>query len=133
MSSTAHTAASGRRLQPAQLIRLDALVSGLFGLALAIGSPALDGLLGVRPAVLVPLGLALVAYAAALELLARRGAPPAGVKLVIAGNAAWVVVSVVVVVTDVLTLTTAGTVIAVLQAVAVAVLAELQLQSIRKS
>ena len=131
--ATATTRNARMQMSPTRWIRLDALMSGSFGLALAVAGPALDGLLGVRPAVLVPLGLALVAYAASLELLARRGAPATGVTLVIIANALWVVASVAVVFADVLTLTATGTVIALLQAGAVAVLVELQLQSLRAS
>jgi hypothetical protein len=50
---------------------------------------------------------------------------------VIAGNALWVVASVVAVLTDVLTLTTAGTVIAIVQAAAVALVADMQLVALR--
>lgn len=125
------SAVAASHASPIQWIRLDALMSGSSGLLLAAGAPVLDGLLGIPVALLVPLGLVLLAYAAALELLARRGAPVTGVKLVIAANALWVGASIVVVLADVLTLTMTGTVVAVGQAAAVALLAELQLQSLR--
>ena len=48
------------------------------GVLLAAGAPVLDGVLGVRAAVLVPLGLFLVGYAVALFALARAGAPARG-------------------------------------------------------
>ena len=84
-------------------------------------------------AFLVPLGIFLVGYAVMLEWLARAGAPARGVKIVIAGNAVWVILSVVAVLADWLTLTTAGTVLALVQAAAVAVIAEMQLIALRKA
>jgi hypothetical protein len=51
----------------------------------------------------------------------------------VAVNAAWVVAGVVVVATDWLTLTAAGTAVVLFQAVAVAVLAALQLRALRRS
>lgn len=127
MSATVHTPAV-RATAPStsRWLRLDALMSGSSGLLLAVGGPLVDGLLGAPAAFLVPLGLLLVGYAAALELLARGGAPAGGVKLVIAANALWVVASIVAVLADLLTLTAMGTVVAVVQAAAVALLTELQ-------
>jgi hypothetical protein len=132
-ATNAHLCAKDDRAVLLRLVRLDAALSGTAGLALAVGAPWLDSLLGAPAAFLVPLGLFLLVYAAALVALARRGAPAGGVKAVIAGNAFWVVVSVVAVVLDWLTLTTTGTVFALLQAAAVAGLAELQLQSVRRA
>jgi hypothetical protein len=112
-------------------LRVDALVSGAFGLLLAAGAPFVDGLLGAPVGFLVPLGLFLLGYAGILVLLARRGAPARAVKAVVAGNALWVAASVGVVLADLLTLSTTGIVVALLQAGAVALLAELQLRSVR--
>ncbi|MDQ3875073.1 MAG: hypothetical protein M3322_05900 [Actinomycetota bacterium] len=114
-------------------VRLDAALTAAAGLVLAAGTPWLDGALGAPGALLAPLGIFLLGYGAALVMLARVGAPAAGVKGVIAGNASWVVLSVVAVVLDWLTLTTAGTVFALVQAAAVAGLAELQLQALRRA
>jgi hypothetical protein len=118
---------------PIYWIRVDALVSGATGLVLAAASPLLDGFLGIPIAVLVPLGLFLLAYAGDLVLIVRRGAPRVAVMAVIAGNTLWVVLSVVAVAADWLTLTTAGTVVVLAQAAAVLVLAELQLLSLRRA
>ena len=114
-------------------LRSDALMSGAAGFGVAAGAPLLDGVLGVRPAFLVPLGLFLLAYAASLLALARSGAPSGGVKAVIAGNAAWAVLSVVAVLADWLTLTTTGTIFALAQACAVAAIAGLQLVALRRA
>ena len=98
----------------------------------AAGAPLLDHALGAPVAFLVPLGVFLLAYSGALMLLAREGAPSPGVEAVIIGNALWVGASGVVVVADWLTLTATGTVIALLQAAAVAVLADLQFLALRR-
>jgi hypothetical protein len=114
-------------------LRVDALVSGAFGLLLAAAAPLVDGLLGAPVGFLIPLGVFLLGYAGVLVLFARRGAPTRTVKAVVAGNALWVVASVAAVLADVLTLTATGTVVALLQAGAVALLAELQLRSLRST
>jgi hypothetical protein len=113
-------------------ILLDALMSGTSGLLLAAGAPWLDGVLGAPTALVVPLGLFLVGYAGSLVLVARRGSPRPAVLFVVVGNALWVVASVVVVIADLLTLTTAGTVLALVQAAAVALLADLQAIGLRR-
>jgi hypothetical protein len=136
MDTTAnHTrpATAHRRKLLDRAVRLDALVSGAAGVVLAAGAPVLDGTLGAPVSVLVPLGLFLVAYAAFLVVVARAGSPPAAVKLVIAGNAVWVVASLVTVAADWLTLTTAGNVLALAQAAAVALIAELQVLGLRRA
>ena len=137
MSATATNSARptdrSRRGLLVDAIRLDGFVSGAAGVLLAAGAPVLDGVLGVRAAVLVPLGLFLVAYAVALFALARAGAPARWVKAVIAANVVWVVASVVAVLADWLTLTTIGTAFALAQAAAVALIAELQLIALRRS
>lgn len=114
-------------------LRLDALASGGLGvLAVAVAGP-LEDWLGLPTAVLVPLGLFLVAYAAALVVIARGlpGTRPA-VPAVIVGNLLWVLASVIVVVTGVFTLSTLGTVVVLAQAATVAVFAELQIVALRR-
>jgi hypothetical protein len=135
MSATAMSSDTSRdrRALLRDSIRLDAVVTGTAGVLLAAGAPVLDGLLGVRPALLVALGVFLIAYAAALLVLARAGAPARWVKAVIAANVLWVAASVVAVLADWLTLTAFGTAFALVQAAAVALLAELQLIALRRS
>jgi hypothetical protein len=111
---------------------LDAAMSGSAGVALAAGGAWLNGVLGAPAAFLIPVGVFLVAYAGFLVLLTRIGAPTPAVWLVIVGNAAWAVASVAVVLADWLTLTTAGNVLTLAQAVAVALFAELQFTALRK-
>jgi vacuolar-type H+-ATPase subunit I/STV1 len=135
MSATATTEAPGTApaVSPAAIrwLRVDALVSGAFGLLLAAAAPFVDGLLGAPVGFLIPLGVFLLGYAGVLVLLARRGAPARAVKAVVAGNALWVAASVGVVLADLLTLSTTGTIVALFQAAAVALLAGLQLRSVR--
>lgn len=132
ITSEDHSIAGDRGALLVRWIRLDALVSGTSGLVAAAGAVALDGVLGVSAAFLVALGIFLLGYAALLLLLARRGAPTTGAKAVIAGNALWVAASVVAVVADWLTLATAGTVVALAQAAAVALIAEAQWVGLRR-
>jgi hypothetical protein len=127
----APTAAPAVNPAPIRWLRVDALVSGAFGLLLAAAAPLVDGLLGAPVGFLIPLGIFLLAYAGILVLFARRGAPTRAVKAVVAGNALWVAASIGAVLADLLTLLTTGTVVALLQAGAVALLAELQLRSLR--
>jgi hypothetical protein len=135
MSTTAISpdTTNDRRALLRDAIRLDAVVTGAAGVLLAAGAPVLDGVLGVRPAVLGALGLFLIGYAVALLVLARAGAPATWVKAVIAANVLWVAASVVAVLADWLTLTAFGTACALVQAAAVALLAELQLIALRRS
>ena len=137
MSASATASALGtaapRRGSVIRWIYLDAVMSGTSGALLAAGAPLLDDVLGAPAALLVPLGMFLLAYAGALLLLARNGAPTAGVIAVVAGNALWAIASVVAVVADSLTLTAAGTVFALLQAAAVAVITDLQFRALRKA
>lgn len=115
------------------MIRLDATLSGAAGAGLLAGAPWLDGVLGASTAFLAPVGVFLLAYAGALGLLARAGAPRSGAAAVIVGNVAWVAASAVVVLADTLTLEPAGTVFVLAQAAAVLLMAELQLIALRRS
>jgi hypothetical protein len=115
------------------LIRADGLVCAVSGAAVAVAAPWLDDVLGIPRAVLLTIGVGLVAYAAGLLVLARRGAPAAGVRAVVAANVLWAVASVAVVVGDWLTLTVAGAAVALLQAAAVAGLAGVELRTLRQA
>lgn len=132
VTSEGRAIAAGRGALLMRSVNLDALMSGASGIIAAGGAAVFDGVLGVSTAFLVALGIFLLAYAGALLLLASAGTPPSGVKAVITGNALWVVASVVVVLADWLTLTTAGTIVALAQAGAVALVAEAQLIGLRR-
>ncbi len=113
-------------------VRLDAAVTGAFGALLALASPLHDGWLSVDTALLIALGVVLLGYGLVLELVVARRPTRALVWEVIALNLVWVVASGVAVLTDALTLTTLGTVFVLLQAAAVALIAELQFLALRR-
>jgi hypothetical protein len=115
------------------LIRADGLVCAVSGAAIAVAAPWLDDILGIPLSVLLAVGVGLVAYAAVLLVLARRGAPAAGVCAVVAANVLWALASVAVVAGDWLTLTAAGTALVLLQAAAVAGLAGVELRTLRQA
>jgi hypothetical protein len=54
------------------LLKLDAVASGTLGVLSLAASPALDDLLGTPLALLVPVGVFLVVWAAALSFIASR-------------------------------------------------------------
>jgi hypothetical protein len=117
-----------------QSLRLDAAASGAMGVLLAAGGTLLDDLFGIPSAVLVSVGGFLVVYAAALWLLgARPRVSRPAVRVVVAGNLAWVVASVAAAVAGWWSPTTAGTVLVLAQAAAVVVLIELQLTGLRRA
>jgi hypothetical protein len=129
MSATS-LAALARTSDPQTLLRrflaLDAVVTGVNGLAYLVASGPLARLLGVDSGLLLVLGGILAAYGAVVGLLASR-ARPAGfpVRTVIETNLAWAVLSVVALALW-LSPTTLGAVWNVLQALVVAGFAILQ-------
>ncbi|MFG1684765.1 hypothetical protein ACGFNP_31705 [Nonomuraea sp. NPDC049269] len=112
---------------------LDAVVTGVNGLAyLAATGPASD-LLGPDAGLLREIGVFLLVYGAAVGLLAsRRAISPVATKAVIALNAVWTLGSVLAVVTGVAEFTTIGAVWAIAQALVVGVFAELQIMGLRR-
>ncbi|MEU7836176.1 hypothetical protein [Nonomuraea sp. NPDC049129] len=111
----------------------DAVVTGVNGLVyLAAAGPASD-LLGPDAGLLRAIGVFLLAYGAAVGLLASRHViSPAATKAVIALNAVWTVGSVAAVVTGMTEFTTPGAVWAIGQALVVGVFAELQIMGLRR-
>jgi hypothetical protein len=121
-----------------RLLRLslngDALASGALGALLAAGGVLLDELLGIPASVLVPVGVFLVAYAAALWYVgSRRRVSRPAVWVVVAGNLAWVAASAVAAAAGWWSPATLGTVVLLAQAAAVAVFAELQFTGLRRA
>jgi hypothetical protein len=113
---------------------LDAVASGALGVLLVAAGPALDDLLGIPVAVLMAIGLVLVAYAASLWMIgARRHMPMPASWVVVVGNLLWVAASVLVVAAGWWTPTAAGTALVVAQAAAVALFAVLQFLGLRAS
>jgi hypothetical protein len=112
----------------------DALTCVATGLLMLLGAGFLEPLLGLPATLLQNVGLALlpiagfIAYVGTRPQLSRRL-----VWLVIAGNAIWVVDSIVLLMSGWVAPTALGQAFIVVQAVAVAVFAELEYFGIRKS
>ena len=115
------------------VLLLDAALTGVNGLAYVAGAAALDALLGPSSAVIVGLGVFMLAYATAAAWLGtRRPVSRLAVGLIADGNIVWAVASVTVVAFGWLGLTTAGTVWTLVQAALVAGFAALQLAALRR-
>ena len=116
------------------VLLLDAVLTGVNGLAYVAGATALDALLGPSPAVIVGLGVFMLAYAATAAVLGtRRPVSRLAVGLIADGNIIWAVASASVVALGWLGLTTAGTVWTLMQAALVTGFAALQVTALRRS
>ncbi|RII12374.1 hypothetical protein DSC45_26275 [Streptomyces sp. YIM 130001] len=119
------------RIALRRFLAADAAVTSVNGLAYVALSGPLGRLLGVDGALLLALGIGLIAYAAAVGLLARRTDPPAlPVRAVVEVNLAWSVLSLIALVAW-LSPSTAGAVWIPLQALVVAGFAGLQYLALR--
>jgi hypothetical protein len=115
-------------------LRLDVVVTGANGLAYLAAAPPLSDLLGVPPGALRGLGAFLVAFAAAVALVAaRRRVPVGAVEVVVGANLLWAAGSVAAVATGRFDLTAVGTAWVLLQAAVVAAFAVLQAAGLRRS
>jgi hypothetical protein len=139
MTTQTTTAPALRRLLPAgpALLRpallLDAAVTGANGLAYLAAAGPLGELLGIEAGTLRATGAFLVAFAAAVWLVAARAQPrPAAVAAVIAANVVWVIDSVAVIAFGWGSPSTAGIVWIALQADVVALFAALQAVGLRR-
>ena len=115
------------------VLKLDAVSSGALGVLSLAAAPALDDLLGTPVTLLVPVGLFLIAWAAALWVIASR--PRIGrtaVWAVILLNLVYVVDSAVVVAAGWFSLTAVGTAFVSAQAAAVVLFAAAQFYALRK-
>jgi hypothetical protein len=115
-------------------LNLDAVASGGLGLLLAAAGTLLDEPLGIPSSALVPVGVFLVAYAAALWFVGSRPrvSRPA-VWVVVVGNLLWVAASVVAAIAGWWSPTAVGTGFVLAQAAAVALFAELQFTGLRRA
>ncbi|MEU7020101.1 hypothetical protein ABZ990_05525 [Streptomyces sp. NPDC046203] len=114
-----------------RFLGLDAVVTGVNGIAYLAASGPLGELLGVGRTLLLGLGVFLTLYAAGVAWLASRPQPPAlGVRAVVEANLAWAVASVAALALW-LEPTTAGAVWTLLQAGTVAGFAALQWAALR--
>lgn len=88
----------------ADALSTNAVTSGATGAALALGSPWLDGLLGVHAGILAGVGAGLVLFAVGIiAALARPAGLDRAARAIIAADIAWVAGATVVVPLDVLT------------------------------
>jgi hypothetical protein len=116
------------------VLLLDAVPTGVNGLAFVAGATVLDTLLGPSPAILVGLGIFMLAYAATAAVLGtRRPVNRLAVGLIADGNIVWALASALVLVFGWLELTTAGAVWTLVQAALVAGFAALQMSALRRT
>ncbi|MGX2992787.1 hypothetical protein JNUCC64_00595 [Streptomyces sp. JNUCC 64] len=135
MSAALPLAALARTTEPVTMLRrflvLDAVVTAGNGVAYLAASGPLGRLLGVDQGLLLGLGAFLVLYGIGVGLLGNQRSPwTPGVRAVIEGNAAWVVLSVLAVLFW-LSPTVAGAVWIPVQAVTVGAFALLQHLALR--
>ena len=116
------------------VLKLDAVASGALGVLSLAASPALDDLLGTPLALLVPVGLFLMAWAVALWIIASS--PRVGgtaVWAVILLNLLYAVDGVMIMAAGLFPLTALGTVFVLFQVVAVTLFAAAQFYALRKT
>ena len=114
-------------------LRVDAAACAGMGIVLAAGAAALDDALGIPAGWLVGLGVVLVAFGAGLGWLSATATIPAALGwAVVAGNVAWVLASLAAVAVGWWPLTAVGIAIVIVQAVAVAALAEAECVGLRR-
>jgi hypothetical protein len=125
-------------IQPSLFLRraflADASASGAMAVLLTLGAGPLASLLDLPETLLRETGLFLIAYTVLVGWLAtRQSMPKLLVIIVIAGNAAWTVVSIGLLFSDALTPNLLGQVFIAAQALVPGVLAELQYIGLRRS
>jgi hypothetical protein len=124
-------------IQPSSLLRkalmVDAAASGALGIVCLAGSSLLPGLLGLPHGFLMAVGSACLLWAAITGFAATRQVlPSVAVWAIIGLNAVWVLESIVLLF-GWLQPTGLGTAFVVLQAIIVAILAELQFVGFKRS
>jgi hypothetical protein len=116
------------------LLALDAAVSGATGIAMIAAADVLEPLFNVPAVVMRSAGAMLLPFAAMVFFFSRPAQlTPSRAWAVVALNVAWVVASVLALVTGWIQPTTRGLVFVLFQAVVVAALAELQFTGLRRS
>lgn len=114
-------------------LQLDAVATGLNGIAYLALATVLDSFFGVPTAVQYPVGAFLLLYAVGvLAIGTRKEISRTGLMAVIVANALWVVLSLVVVVSGALSPTGVGAVWIVLQSLTVGGFAVLQYIGLRR-
>ncbi|MER5968377.1 hypothetical protein ABT112_01270 [Streptomyces sp. NPDC002055] len=115
-------------------LRIDSWGTAAFGVLLLVGSPWLDGPLGLPASWSVPLGIAMLGGAAALALIAGYPRIPERLSAtVVVANALSCPLLLLLAFSDLVPLTAAGTVFLVIGAVVVAVFAELEFVGHRRA
>lgn len=121
------------RLALRSLLLMDAATCTAMGGLLVLGAAAVGDLTGLPPALLFYAGLALIPTAAFMALVATRPAvPPAGVWLIIAGNGLWAAASLLLLASGLVTPNALGVAVVIGQALAVALLAKLEHDALRR-
>jgi len=125
-------------IHSSQLLRrallADAVFSGVSAIAMVLDAGALASLLSLPEALLRETGLFLIAYTALVGWLGSRTSLPKGpVILVVAGNAAWTLASIALLLSGSVAPNLLGTIVILVQAIATGVFAELQYVGLRRS
>ncbi|MCC8957777.1 hypothetical protein H8B02_31410 [Bradyrhizobium sp. Pear77] len=125
-------------IHSSQLLRrallADAVFSGVSAIAMVLDAGALASLLGLPEALLRETGLFLIAYTALVGWLGARTSLPKGpVILVVAGNAAWTLASIALLLSGAVSPNLLGIIVILARAIATGVFAELQYMGLRKS
>ncbi|MEU5939992.1 hypothetical protein ABZ807_12530 [Micromonospora sp. NPDC047548] len=132
VASTVKTTADAKLLRFA--LKQDAMGTGANGVVYVVAAAIFGEVFGLPAAFLYPIGAFLVAFAAAVFLLASQPTVSrAGVGVVLATNIAWVAASVELLVAGWFPLTGLGTALVIVQAVVVAGFAALQFAGLRKA
>jgi len=130
ITTTAHAGTKDAFLRFA--MRLDAVVSGVVGLAGLALAPRIAELSGTTPAVEYSLSAFFVAYGIAVYALSRQAYVRTPGRLVVAGNVGFTVAAVAVVLAGVWPLTTMGVVLTLGSGVFTLVMADLQYLGLRR-
>jgi hypothetical protein len=126
-SMTARVSALPREAVLRLVLKADAVVTGVNGVAYLAAAEPLEDLLGVSANLLRPLGAFLVLFAAAVWFVAtRRAVPRAAVLAIAAANAVWAIGSLAFAAAGASSPSTVGTVWVLLQALVVGGFAALQ-------
>ncbi|MFG1794083.1 hypothetical protein [Nocardia sp. NPDC049149] len=115
-------------------LRIDAVVTGVNGLAYLALSGPLESLLGLDSRIGIPIGVFLTLYGLGVAFISAPATiNTAMVRVVIAGNAAWSVVSLAALVEGALDLNLVGGIWTVMQAATVGGFAALQYLGLRRA
>ncbi|NDZ64017.1 hypothetical protein G3I52_06750 [Streptomyces cyaneofuscatus] len=130
---TSHARATGSDSFARMALKLDAVATGLNGLAYLALATVLDSFFGVTTAVQYPVGAFLLLYAlGVLAIGTRKEINRTELTAVIVANVLWVVLSLVVLISGVLSPTGVGAVWIVLQSLTVGGFATLQYVGLKR-